>query len=95
MSDSDLSDAPTSKAPSHGALEKALRKETAVQFEDTSKSINSIRKGAEESLGLRTGFFVNDEGWKARSKQIIKTALVSQYSLGDNAIANISLGRTS
>lgn len=95
MSNSDLSDAPTSKVPLDGALEKALRKETSVQFEDTSKSINSIRKGAEESLGLRTGFFVDDEGWKARSKEIIKAALVSQYCLRDIAIANISSGRTS
>lgn len=74
-------------------MEKALRREVAKQLNDTSKSVNSIRKGAEDDLGLRTGFFVEEAGWKARSKEIIKTALVRQYRLRDLAIANTSLGR--
>ena len=77
MSDSDLSDAPERKVPADNVLEKALRKETAKQFEAPLKSINSIRKGAEESLGLETGFFADHRAWKARSKEVIKTELVS------------------
>ena len=79
MSDSNLSDVPIRKIPADHVLEKALRKETANQFEAPLKSINSIRKGAEESLGLETGFFTDHRAWKARSKDVIKTELVSQF----------------
>lgn len=72
MSDSELSDAPARRVPSDEALEKALRKETAKQFEDPLKSVNSIRRGAEDALDLDTGFFADDEAWKARSKAVIK-----------------------
>lgn len=78
MSDSELSDAPARRVPSDEALEKALRKETAKQFEDPLKSVNSIRRGAEDALDLDTGFFADDEAWKARSKAVIKKEIVSQ-----------------
>jgi len=81
MSDSELSDAPPTKIPSDLALEEALRKETIKEYEDplSELTVNSVRKGAEEALALITGFFVDHEGWKARSKTIIKTEIVSRY----------------
>lgn len=63
MSDSELSDAPTREVPSDGILEKTLRKETAEQFEDEGKTINTIRRGAELALDLDEGFFANDGEW--------------------------------
>jgi hypothetical protein len=77
MSNSELSDAPVRKLPSAGAMEAALRKEVVKQFEDPEKTVNTIREGAERSLGLETGFFKEHKTWKGKSKGFIHDEIVS------------------
>jgi hypothetical protein len=79
MSDSDLSEAMSSPAPSDSTLEKQLRIEVGKRFkaktEDTM-TVNQIRQAAEKSLGLDSGFYVGHSKWKAESKTIVLDEMV-------------------
>ncbi|KAF7512725.1 hypothetical protein GJ744_000292 [Endocarpon pusillum] len=80
MSDSDLSDAPRSASiPSDSELEQALRTQVrkalkAGNRDDASITVSSMRKAAEEALGLDAGFYKSDEKWKEESKRIVHEA---------------------
>ncbi|ERF72987.1 hypothetical protein EPUS_05068 [Endocarpon pusillum Z07020] len=80
MSDSDLSDAPRSASiPSYSELEQALRTQVrdalkAGRGDDASITVSSMRKAAEEALGLDAGFYKSDEKWKGESKRIVLEA---------------------
>ena len=82
MSDSDLSDAPRSASiPSDSELEQALRRQVRNALEegngdDASITVSSMRKAAEEALGLDAGFYKSDEKWKEESKRIVHEAFV-------------------
>lgn len=82
MSDSDLSDAPRSASiPSDSELERALRTQVrealkAGNGDDASITVTSMRKAAEEVLGLDAGFYKGDERWKEESKRIVHEAFV-------------------
>lgn len=77
MSDFELSDTPMHKLPSADAMEAALRREVVQQFDDDGKTVNTVREGAERSLGLKRGFFKENKIWKEKSKGIIKDEIVS------------------
>lgn len=73
MSDSDLSDAPSTTIPSDTAIEKDLRdqvRKAAKAHEEPS--VKSIRTASEQSLDLPQGFYKGHEEWKGRSKTIIE-----------------------
>lgn len=80
MSDSELSDAPSSSAPPPDAvLERSLRGEVEKKFKANERdqlTVNAIRTLSEQSLGLREGFYTAHESWKAKSKNIIKGEVV-------------------
>jgi hypothetical protein len=82
MSDSELSDLPTTPLPPDSELEKSLRREVVKAQRDglENPTVNSIRAASEEKLGLKSGFYKNHGTWLARSKQIIKEQFVSQQS---------------
>jgi hypothetical protein len=40
-------------------------------------TVNRVRTRAEEALGLEAGFFNSSSGWKQKSKDTIKEAVVS------------------
>jgi hypothetical protein len=85
MSDSDLSDAPPSASvPSNSELEQALRKQVRdalkVGKDDPPITVSSMRKAAEEVLGLEAGFYKNEK-WKEESKRIVYEAFV-RYQVG-------------
>lgn len=81
MSESDLSDAPQSASiPPDSELEQALRKEVRDALKTGSDkppiTVASIRKAAEEALGLEAGFYKTNERWKEESKRIVHEAFV-------------------
>lgn len=80
MSDSDISDAPTPSTPSDSELERALREQVrnAIKAgkDDASITVSSMRKAAEEALGLEAGFYKKSERWKEESKRIVHEAFV-------------------
>jgi DEK C terminal domain len=79
MSDSDLSDAPSAPMPPDSELEKALRKQVrdALKTGDYSSiTVSSMRKAAEEALGLDAGFYKKSEKWKEESKRIVHETFV-------------------
>lgn len=81
MSDSDLSDAPPSASiPSDSELGQALRNQVRHALkagqDDASITISSMRKAAEEALGLEPGFYKKNEKWKEESKRIVHEAFV-------------------
>jgi hypothetical protein len=87
MSDSDLSDAPRSASvPSDRELEQALRKEVRDALkpgnDDPFITVSSMRKAAEEALGLEAGFYKRNEKWKEGSKRIVHEAFV-RCEMGD------------
>lgn len=86
MSDSELSDAPASASiPSDSELEQALRKHVRDALkagkDDASVTVSSMRKAAEEALGLEAGFYKKNERWKEESKRIVHEAFVSSLLL--------------
>jgi hypothetical protein len=81
MSESDLSDVPPSASfPSDSELEYALRKQVreALQTgqDDGAITVASMRKAAEEALGLEEGFYKKNEKWKEESKRIVHETFV-------------------
>lgn len=71
MSDSDLSDAPTT--PSDSVVERSLR--FAVQDavkKNSEVTVNAIRDASERKLSLETGFFRSHVIWKQKSKEVIQ-----------------------
>lgn len=81
MSESDLSDAPQSTSiPPDSELEQALRSEVRnalkVGNNDPPITVASIRRVAEEALGLEAGFYKKNERWKEESKRIVHEAFV-------------------
>jgi hypothetical protein len=82
MSESDLSDAPPSASiPSDSELEQALRNQVRDALkkgqDDALITVASMRKAAEEVLGLEAGFYKRNEKWKEESKRIVHEAFVS------------------
>lgn len=79
MSESELSDAPSASIPPDSVLEQTLRKQVREALKagkDESVTISSIRKAAEEALGLEAGFYKNTKRWKEESKRIVHEAFV-------------------
>jgi len=77
MSDSELSDAPTTPAPPDAELEKSLRQEVSKAFRSGGEfSYNSIRTASEALLGLKEGFYKAHDQWKGKSKDVINQQLV-------------------
>ena len=71
---------PESPAPSDSTLENQLRLEVSKRFRDGTQAtvtINQIRQVAEESLGLKPGWYAGHPAWKARSKRAIHEEVVS------------------
>ncbi|KAK4446261.1 hypothetical protein QBC34DRAFT_411810 [Podospora aff. communis PSN243] len=64
------------KVPDKATLEQELRDAVRriYQQDKTSLTVNSARQAVETKLKLKDGFF-RDDGWKARSKEIIHEAL--------------------
>lgn len=84
-------------APKATALEAALKNAVRNLYEEVGDqiSVNAVRKQAEDEMGLDEGFFVSED-WKARSKTIIKEAMVSLWTLTThrNLVANQLSNRT-
>lgn len=80
MSDSDLSDAALSASiPPDSDLKQALRKQVRDALKagnHESVTVSSMRKAAEEALGLDAGFYKNSEKWKEESKRIVHETFV-------------------
>ena len=79
MSDSDLSDAPSAPLPPDSEIEQALRKQVRDARKTGDESlitVSTMRKAAEEALGLEVGFYKNNEKWKEESKRIVHEAFV-------------------
>ena len=80
MSDSELSDAPSSNTPPDVELEKALRAAVAKWFKNGRRdevTVNAIRLDVAQQLGLEQGFFLAHPIWKLESKRIVKDEAVS------------------
>ena len=81
MSDSDLSDAPSvARSLPDSELEQALRKQVRNALnagdDDASITVASMRKAAEEALGLEPGFYKMNEKWREESKRILHETFV-------------------
>jgi hypothetical protein len=79
MSDSELSDAPSRTTPPDSDLEGALRKQVRDALKAGSHetiTISSVRKAAEEALGLEAGFYKQNQRWKEESKRIVHESFV-------------------
>ncbi len=80
MSDSELSDAPSPSIPPDSELVQALRNKVRDALkagtDDASVTVSSMRKAAEEALGLEAGFYKKNERWKEESKRIVHEAFV-------------------
>jgi len=71
------------KVPSDKELAAELAKTVREMYAAGKLSevtVNQVRSLTEERLGLEEGFF-KDDAWKAQSKDIIKEAVVSSFSL--------------
>jgi len=66
--------------PSDPELEQALRRQVREALkkgqDDASITVASMRKAAEEALGLEEGFYKRNEKWKEESKRIVHEAFV-------------------
>jgi hypothetical protein len=77
MSESELSDGPSSHPPSDATLERSLRQQVVKKFKAGEQAtVNHIRGLSEKALGLEPGFYNSHETWKAESKRIIKEEVV-------------------
>lgn len=64
--------------PSDKEIEKALQAETRVlSATEEDVTVNKVRNGVIEKLGLEEDFFKVTADWKTRSRDIIVKAMVS------------------
>jgi hypothetical protein len=78
MSDSELSEASRTPAPSDTELENSLRREVnRANKTGDDVTLRQIRDASEKKLGLPEGFYKSHSAWKDRSKEVVQDQVVS------------------